>query len=479
MSSNQAKNPLFAVILAGGSGTRFWPLSRSQYPKQVLRLLGSDSMLQATIARLLPRIPLARLAVVTNASQEEVIRLELYQKGWEEIHLWLEPVGRNTAAAVGLAAVRLLAQEGDPVMAVFPADHYIRDLDRLLQALDIGAAWAEQGYLVTFGLLPSRPETGYGYIKAAEPLDSTGLAYKCAKFMEKPDLATAAGFLAEGNYYWNSGIFMFRRDIILAALARHLPELSQGLKSLKPDYHPEALAEIYPGLPSISLDHGILERADNVVVVPVDMGWSDLGTWGAFLELFPPDESGNVVQGRILDRGSRDCLLYAQDRLVGTIGLNNLIVVDTPDATLICHREQVQEVKDLVAALDRQNCIEARQHATVQRPWGHYTVMDVGLGYKVKQIEVLPGKRLSLQMHRHRAEHWVVVQGEAQVTIGQEVRKVLANESVFVPPMTAHRLENQSAEPLRIIEVQTGPYVEEDDILRLADDFWRVSDKNK
>ena len=479
MPSGQAKVPLFGVVLAGGSGTRFWPLSRSQYPKQVLRLLGSDSMLQATIARLLPRIPLTRMAVVTNASQEEVIRLELYQKGWDEVHLWLEPVGRNTAAAVGLAAVRLRARDEDPVMAVFPADHYIRDQDRLLEALDIGAKWAEQGYLVTFGILPSRPETGYGYIQASEPLDTAPPVYKCAKFIEKPDLTTAAAFLAEGNYYWNSGIFMFRRDTVLKALARHLPELSQGLEPLLHQDHPEALAEIYPGLPNISLDHGILERADNVVVVPVDVGWSDLGTWGAFLELFPPDDSGNVVQGRILDRASRDCLLYAQDRLVGTIGLSNLIVVDTPDATLICHRERVQEVKDLVAALDRQNCIETRQHATVQRPWGYYTVMDEGFGYKVKQIEVLPGKRLSLQMHRHRAEHWVVVQGEAQVTIGREVKKVLANESVFVPAMTAHRLENLGSEPLRIIEIQTGPYVEEDDIIRLADDFWRVSEKSK
>jgi len=467
-------NQLFGVILAGGSGTRFWPLSRSQYPKQVLHLLGSDSMLQATMGRLLPMIPLDQMAIVTNASQEPAIRLELYRKGWEGVQLWLEPQGKNTAAAVGLAAIRLQDQP-DRIMAVFPADHHIEDQAGLLAALDQGAKLAQAGYLVTFGILPTRPETGYGYIKAAEPVDIDQRAFKCARFIEKPDLARAQSFVTEGDYYWNSGMFMFRVDTILQALARYVPELYGGLRLLAENNQPTVLAEVYQTFPHLSLDHGVLEQAENVAVVPVDLGWSDVGTWRAVQELFPADARGNVILGRALDRDSRDCLIYTQERLVATLGLDQVMVVDTPDATLVCHRDRVQEVKDLVDELNHQNCAETQEHRTVKRPWGQYTVMDEGLGYKVKQIVVEPGKRLSLQLHHHRAEHWVVVQGIAQVTIGREYKPVPANESVFIPPLTPHRLENFGPEPLRLIEIQTGAYLEEDDIVRLEDDFWRVA----
>ncbi|WP_449245252.1 mannose-1-phosphate guanylyltransferase/mannose-6-phosphate isomerase [Desulfobacca acetoxidans] len=463
---------LFGVILAGGSGTRFWPLSRSQYPKQVLHLLGSDSMLQATINRLLPLIPLEQMAVVTNAFQEQAIRLELYHKGWEGVQLWLEPQGKNTAAAVGLAATRLQTQP-EYIMSVFPADHHIQDQAGLLSALETGARLAHAGYLVTFGILPTRPETGYGYIKAGVPLNAEKNSLVCARFVEKPDLERAQSFMREGNYYWNSGMFMFRVDAILQALARYVPTLHRGLMLLAENDQPALLEEVYQTFPNLSLDHGVLEQAENVAVVPVDLGWSDVGTWRAVQELFPADDRGNVILGRACDRDSGDCLIYSQERLVATLGLKQVIVVDTPDATLVCHRDRVQEVKDLVAELNQQNCVETREHRTVVRPWGQYTVMDEGLGYKVKQIVVEPGKRLSLQLHHHRAEHWVVVQGTAQVTIGCECKPVAANESVFVPPKTPHRLENLTSEPLRIIEIQTGTYLEEDDIVRLADDFWR------
>ncbi len=472
--------PIYGVILAGGWGTRFWPLSRSQYPKQVLRLLGSESMLQATIERLLPRIPLHRLGVVTSVGQADIIKLELFRKGWNEVQVWLEPEGRNTAAAVGLASVMMGASAAADIMAVFPADHFIQDQTGLLAALDQGAFWAEAGYLVTFGIIPSCPDTGYGYIKAGESLSPSQPGLKCQRFIEKPDLARAEAFLQEGGYYWNSGIFMFRQDVLLAAMAQHLPELSEGLRRLAEK--PQLLTEVYHDLPSISLDHGIMEKADNVVVVPADMGWSDIGTWGAFYDLFPKDEQGNVILGpedRTFDRNSRGCLVLSQNRLVATIGLKDVITVDTPDATLVCHRSRVQEVKDLVNDLSQQKMAEAVQHATVERPWGRYTVMQSGPGYKVKQIEVDPGKRLSLQLHHQRAEHWVVVQGTALVTIGRESKEVGANESVYVPLETAHRLENPHAEPVRIIEVQTGPYLEEDDIVRLDDDFWRGPQENK
>ena len=464
---------LFGIILAGGSGTRFWPLSRSQYPKQVLRLLGSESLIQSTIKRLLPRIPLSRLAVVTNAAQVDIIRLELFRQGWNDIRIWAEPLGRNTAPAVGLAAVCLGPESDSDVMAIFPADHFILDQAGFLKALNQGAPLAEAGYLVTFGIIPTRPDTGYGYIKAGENLGPRGPGRHGLKFVEKPELDQAKAFIQEGSYFWNSGMFMFRRDVLLKAFAQYLPEVHEGLSLLSQEVDPQTLKEVYQRFPNISLDHGIMEKAANVAVVPMDAGWSDVGTWSALYDLLPKDERGNVILGRALDLGSHRSLVFSQHRLVATIGLQDVVVVDTPDASLVCHRERAQEVKAVVAELNRQNMVESVLHPTEERPWGRFTVMDSGPGYQVKQLVVEPGKRLSLQLHRHRAEHWVVVQGAALVTIGPETRPVASNESVFVPPNTAHRLENPGPEPLLIIEVQTGAYLGEDDIVRLADDFWR------
>jgi len=430
-------------------------------------------MFQATIDRLQPRIPLENLIVITNATQEEVIRLELLRKGWEKINLWLEPQGKNTAAAVALAATRLSGRLDNAIIAVFPADHSIQDKTAFIEALDKGAQWAAAGYLVTFGIQPTRPATSYGYIKASRPLDADKTVFECDKFTEKPELALARQFLSAGSYYWNSGMFMFRLDVISQALSRYLPQLFQTFQLLRDHDAPEVVAEVYHNIQDISLDHGIMEHATNVAVIPVNIGWNDVGSWDAMHELYPPDDRGNVILGHVFDRASKDSLIYAQDRLVATLGLDQVIVVDTPDATLVCHRDRAQEVKDLVKDLDREKCREVHQHLTVDRPWGSYTVMAESPGYKVKKIVVAPGKRLSLQMHNFRAEHWVVVQGVAQATVGNEILTVPANESVFIPLKTAHRLANPTEEPLKIIEVQTGSYLEEDDIIRLEDDFGR------
>jgi mannose-1-phosphate guanylyltransferase / mannose-6-phosphate isomerase len=473
MNSNSKNVPIYGVILSGGSGTRFWPLSRSQCPKQVLHILGSDSLFQATIDRLQPRIPLENLFVITNASQEDVIRLELYRKGWEKINVWLEPHGKNTAAAVALAAIRLAGGLNNAILAVFPADHSIQDKAAFLEALDTGARWAAAGYLVTFGIHPNCPATSYGYIKAARPLDAAKTVFECEKFTEKPELSLARKLLAAGDYYWNSGMFMFRLDAINQALSRYLPQLFQAFQALREHDTPETVGEVYNTIQDISLDHGIMEHATNVAVIPIDIGWNDVGSWDAMHELYPRDERGNVILGHVFDRDSQDSLIYSQDRLVATLGLDKVIVVDTPDATLVCHRDRTQEVKDLVKDLDRKRYRQVHQHLTVDRPWGSYTVMAEAPGYKVKKIIVAPGKRLSLQMHNFRAEHWVVVQGLAQATVGNEILTVPANESVFIPLKTAHRLANQTERPLKIIEVQTGSYLEEDDIIRLEDDFGR------
>jgi mannose-1-phosphate guanylyltransferase/mannose-6-phosphate isomerase len=459
---------LYGVILAGGIGSRFWPLSRETTPKQLLRVVGEESLLKKTLARITPLIPLERTFIVTNPAQAETIRLHLgYGKKPARPGYVIEPVGRNTAPAIGLAAVELVKRDPQAVMAVLPADHLIGNAQAFRRALKAAFKVAGEDHLVTFGIPPAGPETGYGYIKAGATLRGSIKKYggfrvrPVKRFVEKPDIRRARKYLKEGGYYWNSGIFVWKAQRILDEFKRHLPRVYKRLMDIKQGSDP-ALA--FRAMEAISIDHGVLEKTGNVMVIEAGFAWSDMGSWSSLKEVFRADRRGNIMKGRVIDIGSTDSVLLASGRLVATIGLNDMILVDTPDATLVCPTGRAQDVKQIVNILKKRGLPEHQEHVTVERPWGTYTVLEKGERYKTKRIKVEPGRRLSLQMHKRRSEHWVVI----------KVVIVRANESTFIPRGMKHRLENPSKNtPLEIIEVQSGGYTEEDDIVRFGDDYER------
>jgi mannose-1-phosphate guanylyltransferase / mannose-6-phosphate isomerase len=479
----EAMNPhVYGVILAGGSGTRFWPLSRERYPKQFLHIMGDGTLLQQTFERLLLKIPANRMMIVTNAGQAESIKLQLNQ--WKDDiadQVILEPEGKNTAPAIALAAIQLLHRDPAAIMVVVPADHAVKHSKKFMRAVQFASELAESGHLVTFGIHPTRPETGYGYIQAlkrrrvGEKADFIG--YSVARFVEKPDFSNAQRYCRSG-YFWNSGIFVWQASQILSELAIHQPVLSKLLMRLERQLGGEnfaaTLRKVYAKIQSLSIDNAVMESSTRSVVVPVDVGWSDVGSWSSLEEVMPLDKDGNILSGNIIDLGSRQSVLFGDRRVVATIGLNNMVVVDTPDATLVCPKDRAQDVKVMANLLKRQGAPEHLEHRTVHRPWGAYTVLEEGKGYKVKRIEVDPGKRLSLQLHHQRSEHWVVIVGIARVTRGEEVYELQAGMSTGIPKDTPHRLENPGQVPLEIIEVQNGSYLKEDDIVRLQDDFGRL-----
>lgn len=464
---------IHAVILAGGSGTRLWPLSRRQLPKQFLRIEGERSLLEATLDRLQPVVDPAHALIVTGT---EHARGEAYQ-ALQAFQTLLEPVGRNTAPAIALAAAWLSRGPDDPVLVVLPADHVIRDQPAFHEALRRAIAAAEDGALVTFGIRPTGPETGYGYIQAAT--DGSAVV-PVQRFTEKPDQATAERFLAEGDYWWNSGMFVWRTSSILAEVEHHLPEVHEVLQRIRGDWDAPGMVDPQPAveahfasMPSISIDYGVLERSDRVRLVPCDIGWSDVGSWDAVHDLAEQDARGNAVQGNVLAVDCDNMLLHGSTRLVAAVGVRDLCVVETADAILVAPRGQTQRVREVVDELSRRNASECLLHRTVQRPWGSYTVLEESPGYKMKRISVVPGASLSLQRHQHRSEHWVVVSGTATVTRGEEVFTVARNESTYIPIGQRHRLENRGRIPLQIIEVQVGEYLEEDDIERFEDIYER------
>jgi len=474
---------LYPVILAGGSGTRFWPLSRHLYPKQLLRIIGDETLIQQTMRRVLCCAEPNHVLISTNPGQADSIRVQLGEWRSElKDNYVVEPIGRNTAPAIALAAAEIVRRDPEAMMLVLPADHVVTGEKAFQAAVALAAQLAGKGHLVTFGITPTRPETGYGYI---QPNRRTALGkkgrltgYPVARFVEKPNRTKAAHYLKSGNYFWNSGMFLWKAAAILEEILRHQPQLAKAAQKvhalMASGAEPLVIEEAYKKVPSMSIDNGVMELSAKAAMIPVSFGWSDVGNWSSLEEVAPRDKAGNVVSGRVIDLDSTNSVLYADRRVVATIGLSDMVVVDTPDATLICPKSRSQDVKQMVEILKQQGAPEHLEHLTVFRPWGSYTVLEEGPGYKVKRVTVNPGGRLSLQLHHKRSEHWVVIAGTARVTRGDELLDLQVGQSTAIPVETPHRLENPGTETLHIIEVQNGPYLGEDDIVRFHDDYGRT-----
>jgi len=460
----------FALILAGGSGSRLWPLSRVLMPKQLLSLSGEKSLLQQTLERTLKVFAPANIVVITN--EEHVFEVRSQAKevlGEEGIKIVSEPVGRNTLPAILAGMDVSLENPEEAVFAVFPSDHQIEDHEAWGEDLALGYKVASQNWLVTFGIKPYKPETGYGYIKIGQAIEQG--CFQVERFEEKPSLAKAVKFLEEGNYYWNSGIFVLSGQEFLQEVEKHQPEIWQAWSKRKQ----VSFLSVYPHLPDVSIDYGIMEKAQKVAVVPASFGWDDLGNWDAIYRLGQKDEQGCVVRGDVLALDCQDSLFFSYGSKLAVAGVKDLIIVQTRDATLVIPRDQVQKVKDLVNALKVKDKHLVEAHLTVKRPWGSYTILEEGQFYKIKRIVVNPGAKLSLQMHYHRTEHWVVVKGTAEVTLEDKVILLTENQSIDIPKGAKHRLANPGKVKLEIIEIQSGPYLEEDDIVRFADEYGRNS----
>jgi mannose-1-phosphate guanylyltransferase/mannose-6-phosphate isomerase len=466
---------LIPVILSGGAGTRLWPLSREMYPKQLLALTSKQTMLQDTATRLAGIEGAAAPIVVCNEAHRFTVAEQLRALNIGAAGILLEPMGRNTAPAVALAALKALDISSAATLIVAPADHVMRDTRAFQQAAAVAAALAAEGKLVTFGIVAHAPEIGYGYIRREE---GSGPAYAVAQFIEKPPLDLAVRFVASGDYYWNSGMFVFKAERYLAELAAFAPDILQAAtaayKAAKTDLDFVRIDKVeFAKCRSESIDYAVMEKTKDALVLPLDVGWSDVGSWSSLFDALPADEQGNVLQGDVMVHDTHDCYVHSTSRLVAAVGMDDHIIVETKDAILVAPKDRVQDVKNLVGMLKKGGRSESALHREVFRPWGSYDSIDNGERFQVKRLSVKPGGVLSLQMHHHRAEHWIVVQGTARITCNEKTFLLSENESTYIPIGASHRIENPGKVPLHIVEVQSGSYLGEDDIVRFEDNYGR------
>lgn len=470
------------VIMAGGSGSRLWPLSRGNYPKQFLALAGEHTMLQQTLLRL-QGLPMSAPLLICNEEHRFVAAEQVRQLQITDATILLEPAGRNTAPAIALAAMLALQAGDDPLLLVLAADHVISDEAAFRQAVLHAEPLAAAGQLVTFGIVPTHAETGYGYIQRGA-VQADGIAFGVDRFVEKPDHATASEYLASGQYYWNSGMFLFRASVYLAQLQRFRPDIYQACQNALTEQTPDLdfvriQQAAFLACPDVSVDYALMEpltaeQSDLVAVVPLSAGWNDVGGFAALWQVSKKDEQGNALQGDVMTHQSQQCYVHADQQLVALVGVSDLVVISTKDALLVAHKDQAQEVKAIVQQLKAADRPEVTFHREVYRPWGKYDSIDHGSRFQVKRITVKPGAKLSVQMHHHRAEHWIVVSGTAKVTVDGTEQFLTENQSVYIPITAVHALENPGKVPLELIEVQSGSYLGEDDIVRFADRYGRA-----
>lgn len=465
------------LIMSGGSGTRLWPMSREFYPKQFHHLLGKNTMLQQTVQRLEGLCTAEHLIVIGNLEHRFMITEQLNEIGWQDANVLLEPIGRNTAPAVAMAAFAALEISADASLLVLAADHVIKDAEKFRETVREMLPLAEAGKLITFGIPASRPDTGFGYIHCGEKISEN--AFKVDAFVEKPDSQRATEYVASGDYFWNSGMFLFQAKTYIDELEKWQPEILDccriAWEKREKHFHDFQTfeQESFARCPSMSIDYAVMEQTENAVMAPLDAGWNDVGSWSALHYELGQDEKGNASRGDVLIQDSSDCLLYAHDRLLAVSGLKDIVIVETADAVLVADRGQSHEIGVLAKQLQKKGRAEASLHRCAHRPWGSYTVLEKSAGHQVKRLSLKPGAVLSLQRHKYRAEHWVVVKGQASIVHGEEKMLLKENESTYIPAGTIHQLANHTSEVLEVIEVQTGSYLEEDDIERLDDPYLR------
>ncbi len=473
---------MYGVILAGGSGTRFWPKSREQSPKQLQKIVGTGTMLQNTVQRLLPLISIENLYLGTNHQQADETLRQLDSYGFFPDHLMAEPCSRNTALAIGLMAKVIIEKDPDAVMGVFSADHVVANSENFIKTLQKAETIAKKSYLVTLGIPPTRPETGFGYLQQGAEIEE-GI-YQVVRFVEKPGRPEAEQYLKNGHYFWNCGIFVWKASTILEELQQHAENIYSQLETIanciqnakgKSAYLEldERGRNLFSSLPSLSIDYAVMENSSKVALIPADIDWNDVGAWNALDDVSKKDSKGNIISGNVLAQDCSNSIIQAQNRLIAVLGLKDTIVVDSPDALLVCAKERSQDVKKLVESLNENGHPEGKQSATVNKPWGSYTVLESGSSYVLKRIEVLPGEALSLQSHQHRSEHWTVVSGSAEVVLNEETFQLKSNDTITIPKNAKHRLGNPGSDLLVIIEIQVGHLLDESDISRYEDRYGR------